>query len=376
MDIKKHRLFPFSLQIFVLICVLICVDLCGVKAVYAQEREVSVFVSPPTFELELEPGQNYQNEIYLINKSDLSLPIEVVVTNFIATDEIGGMGFEAGEEDIADNSRKWFEVEKPNFILEPQQSERIKFSINVPKDVTRGGYYSIIIFESKPPPHYFEEGATKVIPQVGVLFLISVGKKGEADFEIVEANVSEKVRIRFLETLATRNRHETEYETDTKQKIIIANSIHIPFVFRVKNNDVYHIKPSGTLQIFGSGDKIVGEVEVKKTTILPGKIRKFEVNFEPALFEKLDRYLPNSLASFISENLFFGKHKILLNLHGSAEVEKEMELLIFPWKGITILLLLVFSILFITMKRAKPREIVRCAKPREKKKVLIDGIKK
>ena len=362
-----------------------------------QEEPVTIAVYPPIFELELEKGESYQDQILLRNRSGFSVPIQAEIFGFTATDEIGGIAFQ--EED---GSKDWFKIEKPNFILEPKESERVKFSINVPKDVTRGGYYVTALFKSKLPPHYFEEEATKVMPQVGVLFLISVGKKGEADFEIIEANVSERVRIRFLETLATRNRHETEHETDTKQKIIIANSVHIPFVFRVKNNDVYHVKPSGTLQIFGSGDRIVGEFEVKETTILPGKIRKLEVNFEPALFEKLDRYLPNFLANFISENLFFGKHKVLLKLHGSAEVEKEMELLIFPWKGIAILLLLVFLILFIIIKSTKQtskenkfptgqvrnktlksrlRRTTGQARNRhkkiiEKKKVLIDGIKK
>ena len=353
----KNHFSKINLCIFVFCFVLICV----ISAKAQQEEPVTIAVYPPIFELELEKGESYQNQILLRNKSDFSVPIQAEILGFTAADEIGGIAFQ--EED---NFKDWFEIENPNFILEPQDKERIKFEINVPKDVTRGGYYVTVLFKSKLPPHYFGEEATKVMPQIGVLFLISVGKKGEADFEIIEFGISKENRIKILEKLS---------RTVLDSGVVVGGS-HLNFTLRVKNNDVYHVKPSGTLKIFGSGDEIIGEVEVKETTILPGKIRKFEVNFEPAFFESLDKYLPNFLASFISENLFFGKHKILLNLHGSAEVEKEMELLIFPWKGITILLLLVFSILFITIKCAKPREIVRCAKPREKKKVLIDGIKK
>lgn len=332
-------------------------------------QEASILVSPPTFELELEAGQNYQDEIYLLNKSDSALPIEARVTNFIATDEVGGIGFEdtplnatnidtnsheninGDSSNIIDdgrvNPRKWINIEKPNFILEPKGSERVKFSINVPKEAPLGGYYSIALFESKLPSHYFKEGETKVLPQIGVLFLISVGEKGEANFEIVELKFPEERRIGTLEKLL-----RSVFNSDN----IIVDGSRLPFVLRVKNSDVYHVKPKGYLTILSQEEKILGETEIKETTILPGKIRKYSVEFQPALFGKLDKYLPSFLANFVSDNLYFGKYKLILKLHGSAEVEKEITFWIFPWKGSIILILLAFVILYIIIWKRKKEE--------------------
>ena len=86
-----------------------------------EARGVSIFVSPPIFELELKPGESYKDEIYLLNKSDLALPMEARVVNFSTPGELGSMDFNLGEEDISINLRKWIKIEKPNFILEPNQ---------------------------------------------------------------------------------------------------------------------------------------------------------------------------------------------------------------------------------------------------------------
>jgi len=314
---------------------LICVG-----SVHAQQEPVTISVYPPVFELQLKKGQNYQSQILLRNKSNLPIPIDTTITNFTASDEMGGIRFKEGK------ISQWFKIEKSDFILKPKGSERIKFEIEVPKDIARGGYYGVILFKSKLPSYYFEKEATKAIPQIGVLFLISVGKREKANFEIVEFGISEKSRIKPLEKIT---------------KTVLVNGSYIPFILRVKNNDIYHIKPSGLLKIYkttenGSPQNIIGETEIKETTILPGKIRQFSVNFKPNLSQRLYKYLPDFLADFLSENLFLGKYKVVLELHGSGAIEKEMSILIFPLKGAIILILLVVLSLFIIIKYKKRRE--------------------
>ena len=347
------------------------------------EEPVTIAVYPPIFELELEKGQSYQNKVLLRNKSELAIPIETDVVNFTAKDEFGGISFEIHETDTKKehetDAKKWFKIEKPDFILEPKGSERIKFKIDVPKDVGRGGYYGTILFKSKLPSYYFEKDynpptalpatggapAAKAIPQIGVLFLISVGKGGKADFEIVEFGIPEEKRIKILEKLS-RN--------ILGGSIIVDGSL-LPFNLRVKNNDIYHMKPSGILEIYKfaencSPQNLIGRTEIKETTILPGKIRQFSIEFQPDLFEKLNKFLPKFLAGFVSENLFLGKYKVFLKLHGSAEVEKEMDIWIFPFKGIIILLLLGFIISFIIMKYTKQTRKNKDTEKRKKKVVL------
>lgn len=317
--------------------VLIGLILVSISGISSAKEEVTLGVHPPIFELNLKKGQVLKDKIIIWNRSNILVPLEAVVTSFTAADEFGRIQFEKG--DITD----WFKIEKPGFILKPGEGREVNFQITIPEDVERGGCYGVILFKSKLPSYYFEKEATKAIPQIGVLFLISVGEKEKANFEIVEFGISDKNRIKPLEKIT---------------RTVLVKGSYIPFILRVKNNDIYHIKPSGSLKIYkttenSSLQNIIGEAEIKETTILPGKIRQFPVEFYPALFGKLDKFLPKFLASFISENLFFGKYQVLLKLHGSAEVEKEMALWIIPLKGIITLLLLTFSVLFIMIKYKK-----------------------
>jgi len=322
------------LALISLILVFISVLLIG-RLCFSQQQELKIFVSPPIFDLTLEPGQTYQDKIYLKNKSDIALPIEARVVNFTASDEFGGIVFDNNPpnttnkklRDANTDGASWFKIESPNFILESNKLKRIDFSINIPKDASRGGYYSVVIFEARAPSYYFPEGGgAKVLPQVGVLFLISIGKRGEANFEIVEFGIQERKRIQFLEKLS---------KNIFRRSGVIVDGSHLPFILRVKNNDIYHIKTKGELMISSRNAlDSVGNIEVKETMILPGKIRQFPIEFKPELFEKLDKFLPVFLANFISENLFLGKYKVILNLHGSAKIQKEIPVFIFPWKMI------------------------------------------
>jgi len=94
----------------------------------------------------------------------------------------------------------------------------------------------------------------------------------------------------------------------------------------------------------------VGETEIKETTVLPGRTRKFPVEFKPNLPEKLTKYLPAWFSSFISQNLLFGKYKALLSLKVEQDIiNKEIEFWVFPWKlwlftGLIVLLILIFVV--------------------------------
>jgi len=332
--LRSCCLLPVAKVILVACCLLLVAP-----AIKAQES-VTLGVHPPIFELNLKRGQVFQSKITIWNKSNIAIPLEAVMTSFTAADELGRIQFEKG--DIAD----WFKIEKPGFILKPGEVREVNFQISVPKNAKEKGYYQVILFKPKLSSQYFKEGETRTIPQIGVLFLISVGEKGKANFEIVEFGISEKSRIKPLEKLT---------------RTVLVDGSYIPFILRVKNNDIYHIKPSGSLKIYkttenSSLQNIIGEAEIKETTILPGEIRRFSVNFKPDLSKNLYKFLPDFLADFLSENFYWGKYKVVLELHGSGTIEKEMNIFIFPLKGTIILILLVFLVLFIMIKYKKRRE--------------------
>ena len=336
----------------ILLIILISLSISGVC--YASEG-INIFVSPPIFELDLQKGQTYKDMIYLLNKSDLNIPMETKVINFEAIDEEGRMDFPA---ETSDNPREWFEIENPYFILEPHQSEKVKFKINIPQELSDGGYYATILFEPKLPSYYFEEKTVKAIPEIGVLFLLSVGLEGKErpseSLAVVEFNIPENFHLQKLEnTLASITGLFSEVLAEDKKPFSIVSTSELPFTLRIQNNDLFHIKPEGKLVITSWTGRIVGETTVAETTILPKKIRRFPVEFKPELSEKIAKYLPASMADFISRNLFWGKYQAHLTINfRNSQIDKYISFWIFPWKTFLIIVF-VLAILIIIRKRLR-----------------------
>ena len=263
---------------------------------------------------------------------------------------------EGEADDISYNPRKWIKIENPNFILDPGETEMVNFSIEIPENAEPGGKYAVVLFEPQLPSWYFKEGQPRAIPVIGVLFLFSVEVEGltrpEIPLIVVEFNIPENLHLKRLENLLLGVVGIfTEVQAAEKEAFTIVETSHLPFSLRIKNNDIYHIKPEGKLLILRENGKIVGETEIQKTTILPGKIRKFPVEFKPELPEKLTKYLPASISNFISQNLLWGKYQAQLVLTTeSGIIKNEIEFWAFPWK-IFLVVFLIIIILILTRKR-------------------------
>lgn len=368
--IISFRFFYFVVLIFILLFLLVG------NILAKTGDEIRLSVSPEMFELSVERGEELFEKIKIYNQSPLPIPIEAQVTNFGAQEESGTITFfqepvpREEEDDISYNPRKWIKIENPNFILDPKETEEVKLLIDIPENAEPGGHYAVILFEPKLPSFYFEEGQPRVLPIIGVLFLFSVEVEGltkvEVPLTIVEFTIPEELRLKRLEHLMA-DVAGLFFEADEEKELLsIVEISHLSLFPRIKNNDIYHIKPSGKLEIFTMRGKKIGETEIKKTTILPGKIRRFPVKFKPELPEKLEKYLPASISNFISRNLFFGKFKSQLSLKlEGAIIEKDIEFWVFPWKaglstaflfGLTILLVVrykkrIATALFVLFKK-------------------------
>ncbi|GAI47741.1 unnamed protein product, partial [marine sediment metagenome] len=141
--------------------------------VTAQELSPTLGVAPHTFELDVLPGEERFEKIKVFNQSKMPIPISTGLTDFTAVDETGQMIFDKTSQDPSFASRFWFEIENPNFILDPGEMEEVKFKISVPENAEPGGKYAVMLFEPQLPSYYFEEGQPRAIPVIGVLFLIS-----------------------------------------------------------------------------------------------------------------------------------------------------------------------------------------------------------
>jgi hypothetical protein len=353
-----------SLCGFVFLSVLICVLI----PLEVRAGEIELFVSPELFELKVKRGQTLEDKIVIFNKSELPVPIETTVTNFGAQEETGTMTFfeepekRVGEEDdISFNPRKWIKIENPNFILDPREAKEVKFKIEIPENAEPGGHYAIALFEPKLPSFYFEKGAVRTIPKIGVLFLFSVKVEGlEKTAQpptIIEFAIPEKFHLEKLEDFFVKT-------VKAAEGLTIVEKSHLPFTLSIKNNDIYHIKPEGKLEIFSIpltntnykliDTKKVGETEIKGITILPGRVRKFPVEIKPNLPRILEKYLPSKIKNFISENFLFGKYQAHLLLTTESNIiEKDIEFWAFPWKIVLSTGLICFVFLIFLIKYRK-----------------------
>ena len=105
----------------------------------------------------------------------------------------------------------------------------------------------------------------------------------------------------------------------TAANINLVKDGNLSFILRIKNNDIYHIKPSGKVLVYNIYGKKAGEAEIPQRTILPGKTRVFPIEFKPEIPERL-KWLPASVSNFLVRNLFLGKYQAKLEITAKSPV--------------------------------------------------------
>lgn len=238
--------------------------------------QIKISVSPQKFDMTVLPGSSQTGQIRLRNDSSRPLQIRAEVTPFNAQDESGQMSFEDNPE-LAD----WISFEEDVFILRPGEDKRVPFKVDIPGDVNPGGYYLFAYFQTNTPA-LKEDTGPRVVPAVGVPFLISTtemslssGEVKENDPEVVDFSISDEFRSPFLEKQLARF---VAFASD-QTGFHITKSMPGKFLVTVKNNGLYHIRPEGVLHIYKEEAELATG-KLKGETILPGKSRTFEVEVD------------------------------------------------------------------------------------------------
>ena len=354
-------------SIFIVIILLL-----GAGNACAQVDSLGMAVSPQIFELDFFLGESTTQKIKIRNTSEVAMPINVIVTNFSAAEESGEMFFNESAGDISIDSSQWLKMETPNFILAPGEKKDVHFSINIPENAEPGGYYVAALFEPQLPSFYFKESQPRSIPVVGVLFLLSVKALSlepvalNEQIEIVEFGVPKEQRMQNLEKVLASIVDVVPMVS--AKDISLVEKTPSSFVLRIKNSDIFHHKLKGKLAVYDAFGNKVGETDIKRTTILPGKTRRFPVELQPQE-SSLFSWLPASVSDFLVQNTSLGNYKAELTLEVDNFQDERLIFLStdfwsFPWK-ISLILLFSAGILFLTRRRMlavikallKPRSI-------------------
>ena len=270
--------------------------------------QVGLSVSPQKFDLTVFPGTTENVQVRVRNDSQGVLPITASAVPFGARQGSGQMQF---KEKTPTGPQTWVSFQENNFILKPGEEKRVNLQVKVPKEVNPGGYYLFVYFEPRVSSSGNGNTGPRVIPIIGVPFLIStteltledsLAKKADPA-EITRFSVDEKSRNSFLE----RQINKIIAFAAGEPEFYVTKKMPGKFLVTVKNNDLYHIVPEGELTVYNE-DKKIGSGKLVGETILPGSSRQFEVN----LNEKEDDFWTT------------GNYSAVLDMQAGSPVRKEI----------------------------------------------------
>ena len=333
------------------------------------QKTQALTLIPPSFEVELTPGQPYDGRIKLFNEADRTVTLYSEITNFTAKDETGNpsYSFDAPLEGMA----LWIDIEKGPFILEPKERVEIPFSIRTPDNAEPGGHYAII-FLSDQPPATAGGGKISVGSKIGSLIM------GRVAGEIVEDG-----------SIAS-------FSLDANGKILTRLPAH--FAVRYQNSGNAHLRPSGTITVknlFGRTTKTL-DINATKSAVLPRSTRKFE-----AVWEKNEAKTTTggTWSQFWTElrneksNFAFGRYTAELTLvagqNQKIENQATLPFWVIPWRLLIIVIIAlgIVGCFFLLILKRYNKWIIRQARqqfespaplpfPPQKKRKRVRGRKK
>jgi len=252
----KLLTFHFTLLTITIPFVILISILIVSARVWASTPTQMIRVSPVILKIKLEPGTTQNYQIKVENLLDKPMPLKVTTEGFDASDEEYGVTI--AQQTTSSPLIGWIRIDKKDAILPAKTSRIFNIKITVPNKVPIGGYYAMIFFTPIFPASNAASAKSdsaspsSVGAKIGVLALANIGVKEQK-------NRADIVTFNFDKTL---------YEKGPIQTTI-----------RVKNTSLNYFTAKPTLRIkplFG----IEKTFELEEKTILPGKIRRWQRQFD------------------------------------------------------------------------------------------------
>lgn len=293
----------------------------------AQDSQI-LSVTPPLFQLSIQPGDIWQSTLKVVNGNPYELTVYAEVVNFSATGE-GGQGRfvplldeEEGESTLA----QWIEIAEGPHVIAPEQTKDVSFFVDVPQDAAPGGHYAAILISTEPQRGEDSPLAVQTSQAVTSLFFIKI-----------EGEVEERGLIR---------------EFSAVDSFLETPSVELSLRFENKGN--VHLQPRGDIIITNMWGTERGRIPVNYQThfgnVLPNSIRDFRFEWESDFkITDIGRYTAAATLTYGSE--------------GFQSESAETHFWIIPVKAtlITLAVLILFVTLIVFMVRAYIRKMLTLA---------------
>jgi hypothetical protein len=196
-DILKYK------KIFVLSFVVLCLSILPAFA----QNELSIGVAPTSKIVKLKPGETYSDDIVFWNLSSVTHTYNIYVRGFNQIENQPGTAIiltEEEDEKALYSASKWITLDREEIELEPNKNTKLKYTITVPNDVTKGEYNVQIFLVSKTAEQSMGNVAFANLAS-GMPLLVQIGDEFVENAELLrfatDNSLYERINISFHTTI-------------------------------------------------------------------------------------------------------------------------------------------------------------------------------
>lgn len=295
---------------------------------------INLTLSPVFINLTTDPGKTVSSAIRVTNQNNFREYLEIQVAKFTAN--------YAGEAPIIvdltpeDEFGKWVSFSDKQFVVEPNETKTVKFTVSPPNDASLGYYYALMISR--------------------------INESGEKSTTVLKGSPAIPV---LLEVRSPNTKRELQLVEFTTDKAIYE---YLPVTFRVKlkNTGNIHVVPAGDIFIDWGKDRDIGLVHANPTrgNILPKTDRTYQSQWDDGFIVRMPKMNGNTVVKDDKGNMVYetkwdlskadkiriGKytaHVLMVYDGGQRDIplEATISFWVIPWKIIGILIIVLFFIL-------------------------------
>jgi hypothetical protein len=304
--------------IFLLPIILLLLDVCPLFA----QNELSIGVAPTSKTLKLKQSETYSDEIVFWNLSQSADTYKVFISGFRQIENQPGTAIvltKEEDEQALYSASKWITVEKETLYLEPNKNTKLRYTINVPNNITEGEYTAEIFLISENDTNNKETVAFANLAS-GMPILIQIGD------EFIE-------NAELLSFMSDRRTYEKN---------------DIKFLTKIKNLGNTHISPTGDIIIENIFKQEVARIPFNKNnqSLLRDNTGNYEDSWQQSSYLSPNKAL--AIGPMTAKLLFTYKS----SQPGFSALSAETTFWVIPWKIILAILgVLLVIIIFRIIKK-------------------------
>lgn len=236
----------FLLSLFVLTILTAGILAYNLTSNFAQNitAEQSIEISPPSQELDVDPGQTVTLKAKVRNKGNSTYTLTTRIEDFTAEGEGGQVALvEQGPWAIS----SWSTISPSSFTLDPKSEREVQVIIKVPEQKVGGGRYGAMVFSitgGNIP------NSASVAQEIASLFLLRVSGPVDENVKVIDFTAPSFVEFG-----------------------------PVPLTLRLQNSGNIHVKATGIISIMNVLGKKVEDIVIPPTNVFPDANRVVDTSF-------------------------------------------------------------------------------------------------